>query len=164
MSDHHRIDTFLRDNSETLAAELNSDIALDLQIDPALWPIRADRTQFMAVLICLLHNARDAMVKEGRVLIAAKNIEAADIGDQGQNGAARHVMIEVSDTGAGVPDVIIDRVFEPFFTKHGMATATGLGLSRAYGFAKQSGGSVTIENNPGGGATVRLTMPSMDQA
>ena len=68
-------------------------------------------------------------------------------------------MITVSDTGEGVPEDIIGRVFEPFFTKHGMALATGLGLSRVSGFAKQSGGFVTIENNSEGGASVLLYMP-----
>ena len=156
------IGVFLADNREPLEHALAGDIRLELRIDQSLWAIRADRGQFMAALECLMHNASDAMTEDGLVTITARNIEAAgEVGD-GRGKPSRHVLITVSDTGEGVAEDIIGRVFEPFFTKHGMALATGLGLSRVSGFAKQSGGFVTIENNPRGGASVLLYMPVVE--
>ena len=156
------ISAFLIDNIEALESELKSDIRLNVRIDPPLWAVRADRAQFMAAMLCLMQNARDAMTKGGRVLITAKNIENASEDGTGDGEGARHVMIEVADTGEGVPQDIIGRVFEPFFSGHGMAVATGLGLSRVYGFVKQTGGFVTLENNQDVGASVRLYMAVME--
>ena len=156
------IGAFLLDGIETLEHAMKGDIRLDVRIDPSLWAVRADRAQFMAALLCLMHNASDAMTKGGLVTITAQNIEAAGEGGEGRGKQARHVVITISDTGEGVPEDIIGRVFEPIFTRHGMAVATGLGLSRVSGFAKQSGGFVTIENNPRGGASVLLYMPVVE--
>lgn len=153
------IGAYLREISDALERELKGNIVLDLRTDPSLWTVPADRAQLKAVLFCLLHNASDAMAKGGRVVITAENFDIAEPDGVKPGNPTRHVMVSVCDTGEGVPEDIIGRVFEPFFTRHGMALATGLGLSRVYGFAKQSGGFATIENNPDGGATVRLYLP-----
>ena len=153
---------FLRDNIASLEGDLGDDIRLDVRTEPSLWTVSADSSQFRTALSCLLQNARDAMTNGGCVSITAENTETAGEDDDGRGEPARYVVITVADTGEGVPQDIIGRVFEPFFTKHGMAVATGLGLSRVSGFVKQSGGYVTIENNPDGGASVRLYMPVIE--
>jgi CheY-like chemotaxis protein len=70
-----------------------------------------------------------------------------------------YVVVSVSDTGGGMPDDVRERAFDPFFTTKPLGQGTGLGLSMAYGFARQSGGIATIDSEPGAGTTVRLYLP-----
>ena len=101
------------------------------------------------------------MLQGGRLTIEADQAELAKdnpaLADDMPPG--RYVAIAVSDTGAGIPPDIKDRVFEPFFTSRGRAEAAGLGLSMVYGFVKQSGGDVSIESAVGKGTIVRLLLP-----
>ena len=73
-----------------------------------------------------------------------------------------YALLELEDTGSGMPPEVVARVFEPFFTTKTSGRGTGLGLSMVYGFAKQSGGTVTIESKPGRGTTFRLFLPLVE--
>jgi signal transduction histidine kinase len=73
-------------------------------------------------------------------------------------------MLALSDTGTGMPPDVAERAFEPFFSGQSLAEKTGLGLSMVYGFAKQSGGTVTLESVEGRGTTVRLYLPRAQTA
>ena len=132
-----------------------------------LWPVVVDPAQLEAALINLATNARDAMPNGGRLIIATANAQLdADYAAQhaGRRAAATTSMIEVSDTGAGMPPEVISRIFEPFFTTKEPGKGTGLGLSMVFGFIKQSGGHINVYSEPGLGTTFRLYLPRAEGA
>ena len=131
------------------------------QIDPALWYTAVDPAQLNNVLLNLAINARDAMADGGALTIRALNVpaggelEGADARPQG-TVSGDYVMIEVADTGCGMTPAVAARAFEPFYTTKAVGQGTGLGLSMAYGFVKQSGGEIDLHSEPGQGTRVRI--------
>jgi len=136
---------------------LRGDIAVQTEIDPGLLPIKVDPTQLDLAILNVALNARDAMPEGGVLRITAANVER---GDPGQRRLARHVMIRISDTGTGIPEDLLAKVLEPFFTTKEIGKGSGLGLSQAHGFAVQSGGVLTIESHVGCGTTVTFRLPA----
>lgn len=125
-----------------------------------LWPVKADLSQFEQVIVNLAVNARDAMPDGGTLSMRTANVAAAECATFGHKGmpAADYVLVEVSDTGTGVPQDIIDKIFEPFFSTKEVGKGTGLGLSTVYGIVKQTGGFVYVDSVPGR-TTFRIFLP-----
>ena len=117
-----------------------------------------DRGQFEAALMNLAVNARDAVSQGGAIRIETAPRELAE-GEVPEIAAGGYVCVTVRDTGVGMASDIVGRVFEPFFTTKDVGKGTGLGLSQVYGFARQSGGGVSIETAPDQGAAVTLYLP-----
>ncbi len=157
---------FVREELRVRKVELVVDV-------PAEQPtLRLDAGQIRQALLNLIRNAAEAMPDGGTITIRAglSNQEAAasrrnaagerrfDSGSLPPAGCLLPaVLIEVQDTGAGIPPENLDRIFEPFFTsKEG---GTGLGLAIARQIATDHGGSLTCESTPGGGTTFRLILP-----
>ena len=132
-------------------------IAMDLAAD--LGHASVDQAQLEAALLNLIINARDAMPGGGQLTLQTANvtIDTPAPGDDATPGD--YVMVAVNDVGMGVPPEIRDRVFEPFFTTKAIGKGTGLGLSMVIGFAKQSGGFVRLESEPGEGTSVQIYFP-----
>lgn len=122
----------------------------------------ADRSQFENAILNLAINSRDAMPGGGELVIRASNIVLDEIhaAEHPESKPGSYVQISVSDTGTGIDTEVLSRVFEPFFTTKELGSGTGLGLSMVYGFAKQSGGHLTIESEVGRGTEVCLYLPS----
>ena len=116
-----------------------------------LWPVKVDLSQFEQVVVNLAVNARDAMPDGGKLMVRTANVTAAECANFATKGmpAADYVLVEVSDTGAGIPPEIIDKIFEPFFSTKEVGKGTGLGLSTVYGIVKQTGGFIYAESQPG---------------
>jgi CheY-like chemotaxis protein len=114
-------------------------------------------------IVNLAGNARDAMPRGGALRIATANrsidADANAAGVQQTVRPGEYVMIEVADSGAGMPPDVLGQVFEPFFTTKAPAQHSGLGLSMVFGFISQSGGHITVDSELGSGTTLRLFLP-----
>ncbi len=136
-------------------------VSLELRHGRDLWLVKADLNQFEQVVINLVVNARDAMPNGGRIELRINNLAAADCAKLGEKSLppADYVLIEVTDTGTGIPDDVRDKIFEPFFTTKEVGKGTGLGLAMVYGIVKQTGGYVFCNSTVGVGTTFRILLP-----
>lgn len=123
--------------------------------------IEADTNQFENALINLAVNARDAMAGAGTLVVELRhNVPLPAI--RGHAAApGRFAQILMTDTGGGIADDTLGRIFEPFFTTKEVGKGTGLGLSQVFGFAKQSGGDVTVHSVYGQGAVFSVFLPEI---
>lgn len=135
------------------------ELTLKTGISPAI--ARADVNQFENVVLNLVLNARDAMPEGGHILIDSGVVELYGDRELADGAYARLV---VTDTGAGMSESVIEKAFEPFFTTKPTGQGTGLGLSMAYGFARQSGGTIGITSQLGRGTQVELMLPLGQEA
>ena len=115
-------------------------------------PVQADVAQLELALLNIGLNARDAMPHGGTITVRARK-------HGGENKGSASVAIDIIDTGTGMSEEVRARAFDPFFTTKEIGRGSGLGLSQAYGFAKQSGGTLTLESEVGKGAKVSLYLP-----
>jgi len=152
----------LSDLSILLRRLLGEPVTLD-PVDPPrdLWPVKADQSQFEQVIINLAVNARDAMPEGGKLTLRTLNITAAECRRFAPKSMppGEYVLVEVSDSGTGIPPDIIGHIFEPFFSTKEVGKGTGLGLSTVYGIIKQTGGFIYPESTVGQGTTFRLFLP-----
>jgi two-component system, cell cycle sensor histidine kinase and response regulator CckA len=136
-------------------------VELELKHGRDLWPVKADLNQFEQVIVNLAVNARDAMPDGGKLSIRTRNVskeEAKKFGYVGF-GPSDHVLIEVQDSGVGIPPDVLGKIFEPFFTTKELGKGTGLGLSTVYGIVKQSNGYIHAASEPGRGTTFQVFLP-----
>jgi PAS domain S-box-containing protein len=152
----------LPERVEVLRVILTSSVGeaaqLAIAIAPDVWPIKVDASELEVALVNVVLNARDAMTQNGRVSITAENVVlATDDTRAGIDG--EFVALRISDTGSGIPPDVLAKVFDPFFTTKEPNKGSGLGLSQVYGFAHQSGGTVTIDSEVGRGTVVTLYLP-----
>ncbi len=154
-------DELLHSIDDLLKRTMGEAIHTHVVPNPQLWLTRCDANQLENALLNFAINARDAMPAGGRLTLETDNVEL------GHDFAVRHpdvapgpyVVVSVSDTGAGMDADVKARAFDPFYTTKPLGQGTGLGLSMAYGFAKQSGGIATIDSAPDAGTTIRLYLP-----
>ena len=147
---------------------LGEDVAMELRLADDLADCRIDATQIETALLNIMINARDAMQDRPgkRLAIETSNLvtERGDLPQAKNLPPGHYVSIEIADTGAGIPTVIVERVLDPFFTTKEEGQGTGLGLSMVYGFAKQSGGAAWISSTEGVGTTVSMVFPAVDES
>jgi two-component system, cell cycle sensor histidine kinase and response regulator CckA len=151
----------LSELSILLGRLLGENIELKLEPGRDLWPVKADLHQFEQVIVNLAVNARDAMPDGGKLVIRTANIDEATSRELGQRHipASEYVLIEVSDTGTGMSDEVMQKIFEPFFSTKEIGRGTGLGLSTVYGIVKQTGGYIFAESEENKGTTMRVYLP-----
>ncbi len=148
---------------DMLRRSLRGDIRCSVQTPPAPCIANVDPGELDLALLNIAVNARDAMPEGGDLTLEMRRVTlAADPVTDGLVGA--FIAISVRDTGAGIAPEVLPRVFEPFFTTKEAGRGSGLGLSQVYGFARQSGGTVTVTSTPGRGTEVVLYLPVCDAA
>jgi two-component system, cell cycle sensor histidine kinase and response regulator CckA len=155
----------LSDLSMLLRRSLGERVGLDMVHGRDLWPVRADVTQLEQVILNLAVNARDAMPDGGKLTIRTQNVAADAMGRYDSKDhpvelpATDCVLIEVTDTGTGIPPEVVQKIFDPFFSTKEVGKGTGLGLSTVYGIVKQSGGFIFVDTALGKGTTFRIFLP-----
>ena len=142
-----------------LRRTLGSGVEVRIERSGRLWSARADAGQLENAILNLAINARDAMKGDGSLTIRLANRQVSPDDFAGELPPSDYAEISLSDTGCGIDPDTLARVFEPFFTTKPVGAGTGLGLSMVYGFAKQSGGLITLESEVGRGTVVRLLLP-----
>ena len=148
------------DMTRMLNRLIGEHIAIELNLAPDLWSVRADAAQLEQVLVNLALNARDAMPQGGFLVIETANREVrAREAKALEIAPGSFVELRVRDTGIGIPVDVQGRIFEPFFTTKAKGAGTGLGLSMVYGFVRQSGGAISVDSAPGNGTTFSLLLP-----
>ena len=137
--------------TELLDRTMGERIRIETKLDKATCPVTVDRGQLQSAILNIASNARDAMPGGGKLRISVFQVAGAD-----REGVAA---LAISDTGSGMDADTASRIFEPFFTTKTTGKGTGLGLSQVYGFASQSGGSVSVETAAGEGTTITMLLP-----
>ncbi|WP_051089704.1 ATP-binding protein [Amorphus coralli] len=155
-----RLPDVLADLSVMLDRLLGEKVTLTVVHGRDLWPVLVDQSQLEQVITNLSVNARDAMPEGGRLTIRTANVPATEMaryGDEGLEGD--HILIEVTDTGTGIPPDVLAKIYEPFFSTKEVGQGTGLGLSTVYGIVKQTGGTIQVDSRVGEGTTFQVLLP-----
>jgi CheY-like chemotaxis protein len=140
-------------------------IQLVVRLAPQDVAVLVDPGQMQQILMNLAVNARDAMPRGGTLTIETAVVEVDDwfLSRQPDLRPGRHGVLRVSDTGCGIPGGLVPRIFEPFFTTKAKGEGTGLGLATVQGIAKESGGHVRVESEPGRGTTFSVYLPPTEE-
>ena len=156
-----QLDTIIEDVQNITDETFPEEIDVQVEVDDDLQQIVGDATQIQQVLMNLCVNARDAMPDGGTLTIQAENV-TLDERDARMNIDAEsgtYVCATVSDTGVGMPEEVIDKIFEPFFSTKPEGEGTGLGLSTAYSIVKGHDGFIDVRSEEGAGTTFRIFWP-----
>ena len=149
-----------------LVSVMNQTFPKNIRIDDCsandLWPIKANPTQLHQVLLNLCVNARDAMPSGGTLTLRAENrtLDAVTAATIPGSRTGSYLRLDVADTGTGIPQHIVERIWEPFFTTKGAGKGTGLGLATVRSIVDDHGGVVTLHTRPGQGTTFEILLPA----
>lgn len=153
-----------RDIIAVIEETFPKNIVFEHDLPSDLWLISANPTQMHQVLLNLCVNARDAMPSGGTLHFRAKNIvldERAAAAMKGAHGGS-YLMLEIGDTGTGIPPEVLEHIWEPFFTTKAPGTGTGLGLSTVRGIVEKHLGFVDLQTATGRGTTIRVYLPAAE--
>jgi signal transduction histidine kinase len=132
---------------ESAKQELFRTIEIETDLDPTLNTIQADPLQLRQVLVNLINNAGEAMPDDGKLILRTR-----------KGTADGFITLEVADTGMGIPEENMKRVFTPFFTTKPIGKGTGLGLAISYGMVKMHGGQIEVQSKVGEGTTFTISL------
>lgn len=151
--------------AQLLRPLLGRQISLEVLLDASGRMVRIDPSQLDRVLMNLAMNARQAMPEGGRLTLSTGRVLLLEplAGGPEDVPPGRWTVLEVADTGYGIPPELLPRIFEPFFTSRAQEGGTGLGLATVHGIVRQSGGYLVVESAPGQGTRVRILLPRLEE-
>jgi PAS domain S-box-containing protein len=151
---------------QLLEPALGGSILVEVTYAEKLWPVRVDPSQLENVILNIAINARDAMQGKGTLSIDLHNFSADKHGSTSvaELYSGEYVKLVITDTGSGMSPEVLQHAIDPFFTTKAPGEGSGLGLSMAYGFAKQSGGHLHIVSQAGLGTSVELYLPKSHES
>ncbi|WP_225913741.1 hybrid sensor histidine kinase/response regulator [Leptolyngbya ohadii] len=152
----------LQEIKQIIEQTLPKSIDIQTEIDPDLWLTSGDATQLHQVLMNLCVNARDAMPNGGTLTLKAENLIIDEQYARMHLDAivGSYAVINVTDTGVGIPPEHLHRIFDPFFTTKEVGKGTGLGLSALLGIVKSHGGFVDVHSEMNQGSQFRIFLPA----
>jgi PAS domain S-box-containing protein len=160
------LDDLIGRTARLLTRVLGENIRLNVQLEPNVGSILVDEAQMESALINMAVNARDAMPNGGALTIKTGKLRVNGSGADRPPELlpGEYSVVEMSDTGHGMPPDVLARIYEPFFTTKPAGKGTGLGLSMVYGFVRQSGGYVSADSEAGKGTIFKLYFPCREAA
>jgi PAS domain S-box-containing protein len=152
--------------SKLLRRVVGESVSLQFNYSPSLPAVEADTGMLEQVVMNLAINARDAMSQGGQLMMGTKAVEIdeAYVQHNPEARTGRFVCLSVADTGCGMDEVTLGRIFEPFFTSKASGKGTGLGLATVYGIVKQHRGWIEVQSRIGRGTTFRIFLPVSGKA
>jgi signal transduction histidine kinase/CheY-like chemotaxis protein len=163
-----QVTQLVREIEKFVTDTFGGQMQIKAHVAPDVWTLNGDFTQLYQVLLNLCLNGRDAMPEGGTLLVSAENrqVEAGATGLQ-QNPKAqpgRYVVLEVTDSGSGIPPTLLESIFDPFFTTKPFGRGSGLGLSSSLGIVRSHGGFIDVRTALGEGTTFQVFLPAQVDA
>jgi PAS domain S-box-containing protein len=148
--------------TELVGPLIPASIDLVVRAEGDVESVAADSIQLQQVLVNLIVNARDAMPEGGRIELTAamRQVGVDETVELSLPRPGQYVELGVRDGGVGIPQDVLEHIFEPFYTTKEMGKGTGLGLATAYGIVEQSEGIIDVESEPGSGTHFRVLLPA----
>jgi len=152
----------LRDLLGVMHQTFPRSLNIEEHLEPELWPLKINPTQFHQIFLNLCVNARDAMPGGGTLRIHASNVLLDDVNASSLPGAkpGPYLRVDVSDTGSGIAPEVLQRIWEPFFTTKESGRGTGLGLSTVRSIVENFKGVITLHTRVGQGTTFQVYLPA----
>jgi signal transduction histidine kinase len=149
--------------SDLLRSTLGEHIRIETVLAAGLWTTKVDPHQLENAILNIALNARDAMPDGGKLTIETANayLDEAYCRMHEEVKPGQYILIAISDTGVGMPPHVAARAFDPFFTTKPAGEGTGLGLSQAFGFIKQSKGHINLYSEVGAGTSAKIYLPRL---
>ncbi len=159
------INELIESIAEVIRQLLKPHVQLKMVLDPGVKKFLADPVQVDQIVMNLAINARDAMLKGGTLTFETYTtiIEPEEIREIPESRPGEYVVLKASDTGEGIPEMIMHLIFEPFFTTKENGQGTGLGLSIIYGIVKRYNGFIQVKSKPGEGSIFTIYFPALNE-
>jgi two-component system cell cycle sensor histidine kinase/response regulator CckA len=156
------VNTIIEDTITMLSRIVSKNIAIETNLNHMIPPIIGDANQIEQILMNLIINARDAMPQGGEIIISTDAVELSpdDVNFTADIRKGMFIKLSVRDSGTGIDQKHLDRIFEPFYSTKEVGKGTGLGLAMVYGIVKEHGGYINVESEIGVGTDFSIYIPA----